>query len=266
MSLSKIITPHVLKAPNLAKQRCLVRFVTGDKSNSGITHPNAGIGVLFLNNKSESALRFVSRVDHRGASRFEKGSVDIICFDDVELEDVSQIWIYPEQGEWDLHSVVLEDTTTKRFLCDAFLGTDRSPCGLLTSEDAPSYDEAIYKEGMDNYDHMKRRLLRTDFYLTVFGTCAAYATTGDTEVAKAFLEGGVLGILYMYMLEKQIDFMGSLDKSLLFPLVSAPVRLFLISYLSISSVGFSEQRLLAPFALGFFMYKIAVIVASFESD
>lgn len=266
MGLSKIITPRVLKGPNLAKQRCLVRFVTGDKYNSGISHPNAGVGVLFLNNKSESALRFVSRVNPEGVPRFEKGNVDTICFDDVELEDVSQIWIYPEQGEWDLHSVVLEDTTTKRFACDAFLGTDETPCGLLTSEDAPSYDEALYKAGMENYDHMKRRLLCTDFYLTVLGTCAAYATTGDTEVSKAFLEGGVLGILYMYMLEKQIDFMGSLDKSLLFPLVSAPVRLFLISYLSISSVGFSEQRLLAPFALGFFMYKIAVIIASFGSD
>ena len=261
MELSGVTSPTVLKASRLANQRCVIRFSTGTKPNSGITYPKAGIRLLMGNDKKECTIRYVSRANHDGTTRFESGSVDTICFDDVDVENISYLWICPEEGEWDLQSVVLEDSPSKTFVNEVVIGTDATPCALLTPYEPLVYDEKVYKGGMEDYDKMKRRLLNTDFYLTVFGTALTYATTSDVEVTKAFLEGGTLGILYVFMLEKQIDFMGSVEKALLFPLVSGPVRLLLISYLSVSSVGFSEQRLLAPFALGFFMYKLAVIVA-----
>lgn len=260
MELSGVTTPSVLKASRLANQRCVIRFTTGTRPDSGITYPNAGVRLLMGNDRKECAIRYVSRANHDGTTRFESGGVDVVCFDDVDLENISYLWISPEEGEWDLHSVVLEGESSKKFVNEAVIGTDAVPCAVLEPYESGSYDEGVYIAGMEDYDKMKRRLLNTDFYLTVFGTALTYAATSDVEVAKAFLEGGALGILYVFMLEKQIDFMGSVEKALLFPLVSGPVRLLLISYLSVSSVGFSEQRLLAPFALGFFMYKLAVIV------
>lgn len=263
-SFQSFTSPTVLRAPRLAKQRCVIRFLTGTKPNSGITYPNAGVRLLMGNDERECAIRYISRANHDGSSRFEAGSVDTVCFDDVNLDDVSYLWICPEEGEWDLHSVILEGGQSDppiRFTNEGQIGTDQNPCAFLTPSYEKPYDEETRVRGMKKYDDMKRRLLSIDLYLTLFGTMLTYASTSDIEMTKAFLEGGTVGIVYVFLLEKQIDFMGSLDKALLFPLVSGPVRLFLISYLSVSSVGFSEQRLLAPFALGFFMYKLAVIFA-----
>lgn len=261
MNLSKAIVPSTLKAPELSERRC-VRLVTGDKPNSGVSYPNAGVRFVFLNDKGECALRLLSRVSEEGEVRFERGSVDVICFDDLNVDEPSQLWISPEQGEWDLHSVILEEAKPKVFMQEALVGTDDNPCAMVSLRESPACDEEVRAQNMLDYERMKKNILNAIFNLTLAGSWSTYAATRDADVSLAFLEGGAVGLLYMYMLEKQIDFTGSYTprKAFLFPLVSSPVRLLMVSVLSVSSIGFSEQRLLVPFALGFFMYKVAVIL------
>jgi hypothetical protein len=193
-------------------------------------------------------------------TRFETGYIDEVVLECDNLGKIEQLWVFPDEGTWRLEYIVLHHLNTNemaQFNCDYLIGSDDHPAVIMRKNELNVFDQQKYLVGMNDYNILKKDLLQLNLGLVMI--CYLSLLVTNPLVAKSFLEGGLVGILYLYLLEKQTDYLGSMDKALLYPLVSGPVRLILIAYLSISSDVFDQPELLIPYALGFFMYKIAVI-------
>lgn len=268
-SLSKSSQNHFTKQkqPNL-KDLYNLKIITSTKKNSGISYPNAGIQLLFVNNDHQSYIHSISRLkedtnDSKQESqetRFETGYIDEVVLECDNLGDIQQLWVFPDEGTWRLEYIVLHHLNTNemaQFNCNYLIGSDDHPAVIMRKNELNVFDQQKYLVGMNDYNILKKDLLQLNLGLVMI--CYLSLLVTNPLVAKSFLEGGLVGILYLYLLEKQTDYLGSMDKALLYPLVSGPVRLILIAYLSISSDVFDQPELLIPYSLGFFMYKIAVI-------
>jgi hypothetical protein len=248
-----------------------LKFITSTKKNSGISYPNAGIQLLFVNNNHQSYIHSISRMKEDNdtdtsdkqetqETRFETGYIDEVVLECDNLGDIEQLWVFPDEGTWRLEYIVLHHLNTNemcQFNCDHLIGSDDHPAVIMRKNELNVFDQQKYLVGMNDYNILKKDLLQVNLGLVMAGYLSLLVT--NPWIAKSFLEGGLVGILYLYLLEKQTDYLGSMDKVLLYPLVSGPVRLILIAYLSISSDVFDQPELLIPYALGFFMYKVAVI-------
>lgn len=241
-----------------------VQFVTNTRSKSGMSYPRSGANLLLVNDKREASLQYVARVGDAEESRFESGSVDAIDLVAPDWDHLEEIWVFPEEGTWDLSEVVvwIEGTQSpQRFPCNRRIGTDEDPAVVLHKQtDEMAFDRTKYDSSMCDYAMLKRDLIFNNTALVLAGTLYGYISTHDITFSKAFLEGGLVGILYMYLLGKQADYLGSFDKMALLPLVSGPVRLILISYITVSSNVLSNPHLLLPYTLGFFVYKLSVLI------
>lgn len=250
--------PKVIQTP-LKKVNYNVKIVTKSKPKSGISFPNAGVHLLMMNEKRETSLHYIPRVGEQQEVRFERGSFDNVMIENVDnLGDLTNVWICPEQGTWGLDKVIIYKDSVQTFTShEDEIGDDKNPAIILDQDKPDVFDEIKYRSGMNDYKLLKKDLLLTNAYLVLIGTFGSFLY--DYELSKSFFEGGLVGILYLYLLEKQTDYFGSMDKALLLPLVSGPVRLIAITYLSVSSDVFDHPNLLLPYTLGFFMYKLAVL-------
>ena len=246
-----------------------LKFITSTKKSSGISYPNAGIQLLFVNSDHQSHIHYISRMkedtdaddtQETQETRFETGYIDEVVLECDNLGDIEQLWVFPDEGTWRLEYIVLHHLNTNemtQFNCNYLIGSDDHPAVIMRKNELNVFDQQKYLVGMNDYNILKKDLLRLNLGLVMTGYLSLLVA--NPWIAKSFLEGGLVGILYLYLLEKQTDYLGSMDKVLLYPLVSGPVRLILIAYLSISSDVFDQPELLIPYALGFFMYKVAVI-------
>lgn len=268
-SLSKSSKIHSTKQKqqNL-KNLYNLKFITSTKKNSGISYQNAGIQLLFVNSDHQSYIHSISRMKEdtntntsdKQETRFETGYIDEVVLECDDLGEIEQLWVFPDEGTWRLEYIVLHHLNTNemsQFNCDHLIGSDDHPAVIMRKNELNVFDQQKYLVGMNDYNILKKDLLQVNLGLVMAGYLSLLVT--NPWIAKFFLEGGLVGILYLYLLEKQTDYLGSMDKVLLYPLVSGPVRLILIAYLSISSDVFDQPELLIPYALGFFMYKVAVI-------
>ena len=246
--------PKIIQTP-LKKVNYNVKIVT--KPKSGISFPNAGVHLLMMNEKQESSLHYIPRVGEKQEVRFERGSFDNVMIENVDnLGDLTNVWICPEQGIWGLDKVIIYKDCVHTFTShEDEIGDDKNPAIILDQDKPNLFDEIKYRSDMNDYNLLKKDLLLTNAYLVLIGTFGSFLY--DYELSKSFFEEGLVGILYL--LEKQTDYFGSMDKALLLPLVSGPVRLIAITYLSVSSDVFDHPNLLLPYTLGFFMYKLAVL-------
>ena len=253
---------HVQRCSNTPQNKNMynLKIITSTRKNSGISYPNAGVQMLFINNDRQSYIHSISRVQDNDSVRFETGYIDEVVMECDDLGDIDQLWVFPEEGTWGLESIVMHNMNTSdmcQFNCDTLIGTDKNPAIIMYKNELAMFDEKKYLVGMNDYNILKKDLLQVNVGLVVLGSLSLLAS--NVAYAESFLEGGLVGMLYLYLLEKQTDYLGSMDKVLLYPLVSGPVRLIMIAYLSISSDVFDHPELLIPYALGFFMYKVAVI-------
>lgn len=253
---------------NKHKSKCHynVKIVTKTKPNSGISFPNSGVHLLLMNYEDKFSLHHIPRVDCNNEVRFETGSVNTvqIVSNNEDLGDLRNVWICPEEGTWNLDRVIICNEsydTVQTFPCDEIIGDDKNPAIILdenTTTNVSSFDENKHSVGINDYHILKKDLLLCNVYLVMIGTLTlAY----NPELSKSFLEGGVVGTLYLFLLEKQTDHFGSQDtNAFLIPFMYGPVRLIIIAYLSVSSSIFKHPDLLLPYTVGFFMYKLSVLI------
>lgn len=263
------MVPKVLLSNSRVKNTYDVLLVTDKKSKSGISYPNSGVQMLFVNKLGKSCMHYISRYDENDKKRFEMGNIDKIELEVPYIEELDNVWLFPEDGTWGLSKMVVYDkinNNTITFKCCDIIGTDLNQAIILKKEDEKVLNLTKYLSGMNDYDLLKKDLLMINAYLVVFGTFITYfSNTNNYLLSKTFLEGGLLGIVYLFLLEIQSDCIGSSENLLLLPLISGPIRLVLITYITISSDILSEASLLLPYTLGFFMYKISVIVVGMNN-
>ena len=268
MNLSKSTALSLISTNNVSLKHKHLIFVTNTKFNSGISEPNSGIQIMLTdkhNNASLHKIEKFSRTSKHTIERFKDGSIDnveLFC----NLDEINSIWIYPESGTWNLDKVYINDENTNMYLnfeCDDIIGTKKTPASVLmsTTTDFLQCDIGNKIKDIEEYNLLKKSLILTNISIVSLGTLVTLCINGDITEGKSFLFGGLLGILYLFILQTQTDLIGSnsSDKMLLYPFASPPMRLLIITYLSSVFISTNECVLL-PYTLGFFMYKLAVIL------
>jgi hypothetical protein len=269
MNLLQSHTPQkIVSTKNVSIKKKHLIFVTNPKYNSGISEPNSGVQIMLTDKKNNASLHKIekfSRTSKYSKERFNDGSIDnieVFC----NLDDVKSIWVFPESGTWNLDTVYINDGNLNlysKFECNEVIGTNTNPALMLTSRNSDILQCDINKKikDIEEYNSLKKNLILTNISLVSLGTLITLCIHGDITEGKSFLFGGLLGILYLFMLQTQTDLIGSntSNKILLFPFASPPVRLLIITY--VSSVFISTKEcVLLPYTLGFFMYKLSVIL------
>lgn len=245
-----------------------VRIVTSTDSRSGISYPNSGVRVVLVDTHTQTSdLHYISRYanDEQNTTRFETGNID-----DIELytplESIHQMWVFPEEGSWSVDQVhVRHANQHSTFHVNQVVGTDDCPA-LVLHDTEDTFNMKKYERAIQEYDTLKIKLLQTNLYLVAMGSFV-YVGVQDFDSFRSFEAGGFLGLFYLFLLEQNTNLIGSSSKWYLGPLVSAPLRLFVVSYISIQYIT-SDDALILPYTIGFFMYKVAVyltILFDFDS-
>lgn len=269
-----------------------LRLVTGSRRGSGLSEPQSGVNVVLFGEDGRASLQYLPRFDTQCdspflPSRFDAGNVDDVVLLVPDLGTITAIWIAPEQGTWFLEEATLLGSTANmvfRFPCGRVLGDDEPAAELrpkMVMERTLEEKRAVQDLDMADYRAFKASMLKINTGLVVTGAVAATAALG-IDYGKAFCGGGVVGLLYLYLLEKQVDSLaptkGDNAAALLGPLVSGPARMLMIASLGIAAAKGSgvsalatssltpgdtdPRQLLAAGVLGFFLYKISVVVAA----
>jgi hypothetical protein len=248
--------------------RTRLRFATSTKRGSGISYPNSGVQLMLKNTHTqEYSLHYIYRYENDKLEvRFEDGQVDTIELH-TNHTNIDEIYLFPESGTWLLEQIHVEHEYNDTCHLNSWnihqrVGTNKQPALVLS--DAQSKIDYIHVNGdtwydeIHQYNQLKVTLLKTDLFLIGCGTIS-YLSIMDLEGLCAFWLGGFVGLLYLLLLEKHTDFLG-IDTKFAYvgiTLTSTPIRLGLISYITIQYLQ-SNNPLIVPYIIGFFMYKIAV--------
>ncbi|KAB2015320.1 hypothetical protein ES319_D08G016400v1 [Gossypium barbadense] len=239
---------------------------------------------------------------------FQRGSVDEFVFEGSELGKVQALWIGIESGQWRLGGVSLVILNPSRsssggnfehigakydFEVDDMLlgeGGDESmvelrPClvsKLSENEDfsqptSPLSDKVSKEQSMKEYADLKFSLLLYDAVLILSGTSFASFSIGESS-AFAFLLGGIIGFLYLSLLQRAVDGLPASelisnnpkDEMVRF---KGPVSSLALA-IAVSSLVIKYSMGEGPFVLtpkellvgmmGFLACKLAVILAAFK--
>ncbi|KAG2488505.1 hypothetical protein HYH03_013008 [Edaphochlamys debaryana] len=155
--------------------------------------------------------------------RFQEGNVDEICILLPELGPLSGVLVGVEGGTWYLDEMDVSSSRTghmDRFVCRRTLGGRQGegaayltpvPAGavvygegetavVLSKEQAA----ALWSINMNDYDDLKRRIAATTTLLVASGASLA-ALTGGTAAALPYTAGGVVGLVYQWLLMRGVD-------------------------------------------------------------
>ena len=269
MNLSKLSIPFsLISTKNMSSKQKHLIFITNTNFNSGVSEPNSGVQIMLKDKNNNASLHRIEKFSYTSKhtkERFTDGSIDNIeVFSN--LNDINSIWIFPESGTWNLDTVYINNDGSNvysKFECNEIIGTKKNPALMLTSKTSNllQCDIGNKQKDIEEYNLLKKNLILTNISLVSLGTLVTLCIHGDITEGKSFLFGGLLGILYLFMLQTQTDLIGSnISKQfILFPFASPPVRLLIITYFSSVFISTNDCVLL-PYALGFFMYKLAVIL------
>lgn len=249
---------------------------------------------------------------------FQKGSVDKFAFEGPKLGEVQAFWISIESGQWRLGGVSLiilnrsQSALGKDFgehfeyagakydfkVDDIFLGeggngsmVELRPC-LVTELSGPNVmllskgfseptsplsDRLSNEKSMKEYADLKFSLLLYDAALIFVGTSFASFSIGESS-AFAFLLGGIIGFLYLLLLQRSVDglpaaeLMSKNDGDKMVSFRGPLSGLALAIALSLLAVKYSTGDV--PFVLspkevlvgmlGFLVCKVAVVLAAFK--
>ena len=164
--------------------------------------------------------------------RFERGGADECAFDAPDIGVPVAIWVAPEQGgDWFLEEVEvrLETEDARRALefpdaPPALVSSSAStsfPCGENVRDAVELRPSAFVKltpeqrvemraEGLREYGALKVRMLAVTGAAVVLGcgVTAAMSRGSGLEAMRAFACGGGVGLVYLWMLTRNVDALG----------------------------------------------------------
>ncbi|XP_031099358.1 uncharacterized protein LOC116003602 [Ipomoea triloba] len=255
------------------------------------------------------------------AHHFQRGSVDEFIFEGPELGKITAVWIGLESGQWRLGGVSLTVISQQKSVSaenekkslrykgfqynydieDTLLGENsdmsmvelrsrvvtaisENNISLLRENSFPSSlstSNVSNEETMKEYADLKFSLLLYDAALTLTGSSLASFSAGE-KPALAFLAGGVIGFLYLSLLQRSVDGIPSSDlvtrksggdinrtSGGLKCSVSSVILALAITVIAAKYVLGDAARVLTPMELlfgtiGFLMCKVSVVLAAFK--
>jgi hypothetical protein len=229
----------------------------------GMRSMYSGTNMLFIN-KQNCVIKYIPRYDEQNNGYFEDNSVNTVNIG-LPFNDVDSIVVYPEEGDWYLDKIIIKDLffdLSETFECDELLGTDSTPAKILEKSVENKFNELTYDQNMKEYEIYKHSINKTLLMLFTFGSLGTYYVQNDTS----FFYGGIIGMVYWKMLQTETNIIASKNELnlLLFPLVCSGSRFIFISLSFIQFMNLEEKSLL-PFFVGFFTYKIALIIQTLQT-
>ena len=228
-------SPASGRALGAGAARYRVTFYTGEKMGSGLSAPNAGVQIMLI---AEDGRAFMHRLDRfpdpaslTSYPRFERGGADECAFDAPDIGVPVAIWVAPEQGgDWFLEEVeVRVETQDPRRALEfpdappalAASSATSFPCGENVRDAVELRPSAFVKltpeqraemraEGLREYGALKVRMLAVTGAAVVLGcgVTAAMSRGSDLEAMRAFASGGGVGLVYLWMLTRNVDALG----------------------------------------------------------
>ncbi|KXZ42823.1 hypothetical protein GPECTOR_116g355 [Gonium pectorale] len=155
--------------------------------------------------------------------RFQEGVVDEVSILVPELGPLAGVLVGVESGTWYLDEMDVSSSRTHhldRFVCRRMLGGVAGegaamltpvPVGAVVYGEGESavvlskeQASALWSINMSDYADLKRRLAATTTLLVASGASLA-ALTGGTAAALPYTAGGVVGLVYQWMLMRGVD-------------------------------------------------------------
>jgi hypothetical protein len=228
--------------------RYRVTFYTGEKMGSGISAPDAGVQIMLIAEDGRAFMHRLDRYPDLPADtnvgkppsrysypRFERGGADECFFDAPDIGVPVAIWVAPEQGgDWFLEEVeVMVETVDERALLEfpdeppKYVASHGAapvsfPCGENVRDAVELRPSAFVKltpeqrmemraEGLREYGALKVRMLAVTGAAVVLGcgVTAAMSRGSDLEAMRAFASGGGVGLVYLWMLTRNVDALGA---------------------------------------------------------
>lgn len=272
---------------------------------------------LIKEHSNQSEVEVVSDVLH-----FQRGSVDEFAFEGPKLQKIESLWVGIESGQWRICGINLITTCRRQSTLeenggkeapyigfeykfkveDTLLGegSDLSmielrPCLItefsgdnltlvnkyLPEPNSVATDVISKEESMREYADLKFSLLFYDTLLVLSGSSIAAFSAGE-NAAFGFLTGGIIGFLYLLLLQRSVDELpapgsNSVDKKGKFDQllgrikgpVSSLVLAFIFAVIAVKygsedgAVDLTPKELLFGM-LGFLSCKVAVVLAAFK--
>lgn len=168
------------------------------------------------------------------------------------LEEIERILVAPEDENWSLQLVELDlnDVKTEFYPENGGLSVDYIRREPFSAEKKELYDK--------EYCELKSRILQNTKTLVILGSILESVI--DYRSGIAFGVGGFLGVMYLSLLQQDIDMIEKTRNAQSGRLVLVASMLFLILYNNKDIVHADSFVFLSGF-LGFFMYKLGVVVS-----
>ena len=181
----------------------------------------------------------------------------------IPFVDVDSIWL---AADMDVdHALVVSDATTTRFeplVDDCVL--DSTTVLVPASHKSPMDVDQARRDGLVEYESFKTRIRHTHGAVVACGSVMWPLVLGDLVSGNAFLCGGVVGAIYLALLEKHVDQLGAsptIRMDTVWNVLVSPLRVVIVAILSAGFIQSNDASYLVPYAIGFFTYKAAVVLA-----
>lgn len=166
----------------------------------------SNINLCIISNTNECVLQ---KLD----APFDKGMRDMV-FDALDIGDIDTVIAAPEAGSWGLEELeIWVDNGRLHKKCMYYdmvgergseLAAVMKPCVMLTPEHKQQYDE--------DYVELKQTLMNGTLQTVIVGAALTGVSIG-AEKALAYTVGGGLSLLYLAMLQYEMDVIGKQNVS-----------------------------------------------------
>jgi hypothetical protein len=256
-------TSHFPSLKLISNNEIYFKKLSFHTKSPGMRSRYSGTNILFIN-KEYSVIKNFPRYDEQNNIYFGDNSVSHVNIG-LPFDDVDSIIIFPEEGEWYLDKIIMKDLffdSSTTFECDELLGTDSTPAKILEKAEESKFNEVAYYHNMQEYELYKNSINKTLLILITSGSLGMYFVSND----KSFFYGSIIGMVYWIMLQTETSIIASKNdmNTLMFPLVCSGSRYIFISLSFIQFLNLEEKSLL-PFFIGFFTYKIALVIQTLQT-
>jgi len=235
------------------------RYAIHLKTSRSLTDPYNGLNVCLVDKDGKFVMKRFDTMPHM----MMRGNVDVFTFEGPRIEGgVSSMIVSQEQGVWGLEEAMLfeNDVLVGKFFWRDTVGNGNA--ASMTLYKSP-YDgmskEELRKVFNEEYSKLKDQIKESMAHIGVIGTMTTGFALG-AEKAAAFGIGSGLAFLYAFLLEAEMDKLGTGKSG-----VNVASRLLTIFGMSVGVVKAFETEIRQDNALfvlglvGFLTFKASVI-------
>lgn len=250
MMMSTHVQPccPVPKQPNHPQAKYVLRI----KTRKTLSDPLSGVNVCI----SDASGNFVMRRLQGEPRFFMRGSMDVFQFTAPMIEGPVSLLVSQESGKWGLDEVEL---LTNGVHIGRYIWTGSPALQLYKSPYAGMTKDEIRSMLNEEYMCMKDQIRSSVGQLAALGTASTWVALGPKQAA-AFGLGSALAAMYAYLLEQEVDTIGTSRRA-----VGMVARMIVLSGSAAAAVKYWDAEIQADNGLfllgllGFMVFKASLV-------